>query len=359
MITTCVRLTVLVYAFLFIHAHEAETNDTESCVHLYEEGVEAYLENRFADCVEYFEKALNKYRAYKKRLQNCRLKCKYETELSEPLYPVDVENLLFYEKAIKQTLCIMECKSRHPEIFGSYDVNPETEQLFEERKPYEYLHICYFQKKLSSLNGETHDDLLPSHYHYLQFTYFKMQDLRKACQAVASYLLFYPDDYTMLSNMKYYSGLPKVKDDYFQPREEAIRYVQRDIYETRILKFIETEFKSQEPVKEPPAYTWRDYSAILYLNDNFKGGEFIFSSDPIAKQVQSVVEPKCGRMVGFTSGFENLHGVKAVKQGSRCAVAIWFTLNPEYADEDRLIAYHVLENNVNFHLFSPIDVSSL
>ncbi|MEQ2300950.1 Prolyl 3-hydroxylase 2 [Ameca splendens] len=29
--------------------------------------------------------------------------------------------------------------------------------------------------------------------------------------------------------------------------------------------------------KEPPAYTHRDYSAILYLNDDFEGGEFIFT----------------------------------------------------------------------------------
>ncbi|TSU49978.1 Prolyl 3-hydroxylase 1 [Bagarius yarrelli] len=32
-----------------------------------------------------------------------------------------------------------------------------------------------------------------------------------------------------------------------------------------------------ECVKEPPAYTHRDYSAILYLNDDFEGGDFIFT----------------------------------------------------------------------------------
>lgn len=29
------------------------------------------------------------------------------------------------------------------------------------------------QEKVSSLNGDIHKDLLPSHYNYLQFAYFK------------------------------------------------------------------------------------------------------------------------------------------------------------------------------------------
>ncbi|KAG5864635.1 Prolyl 3-hydroxylase 1, partial [Gonioctena quinquepunctata] len=99
------------------------------------------------------------------------------------------------------------------------------------------------RKELSSLNGEIHDDLLPSHYHYLQYAYFKLDNLEAACRAVASYLLFYPDDATMLENMRYYSKLPKVQDDFFRPREEAIRYLQRHIYESKILKFINEKFK--------------------------------------------------------------------------------------------------------------------
>lgn len=64
-------------------------------------------------------------------------------------------------------------------------------------------------------------------------------------------------------------------------------------------------------------------------------------------------------MVAFSSGKENLHGVKAVKNGSRCAIGIWFTHNGEYADKDRSIAYHLLANNINFDLFSAVNISSL
>ena len=38
-------------------------------------------------------------------------------------------------------------------------------------------------------------------------------------------------------------------------------------------------------VKERPAYTWRDYSAIVYLNEQFEGGQFVMT-DATARQVK-------------------------------------------------------------------------
>uniref|UniRef100_A0A3P9A2V9 procollagen-proline 3-dioxygenase n=1 Tax=Esox lucius TaxID=8010 RepID=A0A3P9A2V9_ESOLU len=89
--------------------------------------------------------------------------------------------------------------------------------------------------------------------------------------------------------------------------------------------------EANECWKEPPAYTYRDYSALLYLNGDFEGGEFIFT-EMDAKTVTAQVKPKCGRMVGFSSGGENPHGVRAVTRGQRCAVAMWFTLDPLFRE---------------------------
>ncbi|XP_003446545.2 prolyl 3-hydroxylase 1 [Oreochromis niloticus] len=97
-----------------------------------------------------------------------------------------------------------------------------------------------------------------------------------------------------------------------------------------------------ECVKEPPAYTYRDYSAILYLNEDFEGGEFIFT-ELDAKTVTAEVHPKCGRMVGFGAGKENPHGVKAVTRGQRCAVALWFTLDPAHEEKERIQAQDLLK----------------
>uniref|UniRef100_A0A1A7XDB3 procollagen-proline 3-dioxygenase n=2 Tax=Iconisemion striatum TaxID=60296 RepID=A0A1A7XDB3_9TELE len=100
--------------------------------------------------------------------------------------------------------------------------------------------------------------------------------------------------------------------------------------------------EANECWKEPPAYTYRDYSALLYLNGDFDGGEFIFT-EMDAKTVTASVKPKCGRLVGFSSGGENPHGVKAVTGGQRCAVALWFTLDPLYRELERLQADEVIQ----------------
>jgi hypothetical protein len=139
------RVIYVVLLSVVTHVLAGGQNTTKSCVHLYEKGVEAYLDNRFDLCVVYFENAVQKYRDYTKKLQNCRLKCHQEAQLSEPLYPVDVDNLLFYERAVKSTLCIVKCKRAHKDTFVNSNINKEAEKLFEDKKPYEYLHICYFQ----------------------------------------------------------------------------------------------------------------------------------------------------------------------------------------------------------------------
>ncbi|XP_036377424.1 prolyl 3-hydroxylase 2 [Megalops cyprinoides] len=101
--------------------------------------------------------------------------------------------------------------------------------------------------------------------------------------------------------------------------------------------------EANECWKEPPAYTYRDYSALLYLNGDFEGGEFIFT-EMDAKTVTASIKPKCGRMVGFSSGGENPHGVRAVTSGQRCAVALWFTLDPLFRELERLQADEVMES---------------
>ncbi|MBN3316933.1 GBB protein, partial [Atractosteus spatula] len=83
--------------------------------------------------------------------------------------------------------------------------------------------------------------------------------------------------------------------------------------------------------REPPAFTHRDLSALLYLNDDFEGGDLFFT-DRDAKTVTAVVSPQCGRLVGFSSGPVNPHGVSAVTSGRRCALALWFTLDRLHRD---------------------------
>ncbi|XP_033752087.1 prolyl 3-hydroxylase 1-like [Pecten maximus] len=87
-----------------------------------------------------------------------------------------------------------------------------------------------------------------------------------------------------------------------------------------------------------PAFVQRDYSAVMYLNEEFEGGEFFFAHSNTSADV--TLKPKCGRIVGFNAA--HLHGVNSVTKGQRCAVAMWYTLDPNYKELARTQAHKVL-----------------
>ncbi|XP_005407252.1 PREDICTED: 2-oxoglutarate and iron-dependent oxygenase domain-containing protein 3 isoform X2 [Chinchilla lanigera] len=76
-----------------------------------------------------------------------------------------------------------------------------------------------------------------------------------------------------------------------------------------------------------------DYTSLLYLSDyleDFGGGRFVFMEEGANK----TVEPRAGRVSFFTSGSENLHRVEKVRWGTRYAITIAFTCNPDHGIED-------------------------
>lgn len=53
------------------------------------------------------------------------------------------------------------------------------------------------------------------------------------------------------------------------------------------------------------------------------------------------IKPKCGRIVGFNSA--ELHGVKAVKKGKRCALAMWYTMDLNFKELARIEAKKMID----------------
>jgi hypothetical protein len=71
---------------------------------------------------------------------------------------------------------------------------------------------------------------------------------------------------------------------------------------------------------------WRDYSGVLYLNDDFVGGETFFP-----KHGPLFIKPKKGKFALYPSGLEYSHGVSTVV-GTRYTMPIWFTKNKNYIE---------------------------
>lgn len=75
---------------------------------------------------------------------------------------------------------------------------------------------------------------------------------------------------------------------------------------------------------------WRENKlvTIIYLNDNYTGGELYFRDHGIS------ISPKLGSVVVFDVGIGNVHGVKTITSGERITVMCsWDYADSEYDEE--------------------------
>ncbi|KAM9494313.1 cartilage-associated protein [Clarias gariepinus] len=90
------------------------------------------------------------------------------------------------------------------------------------------------------VGGYVVEKFVATMYHYLQFAYYKLKDLKNAVPCVASYMLFDPDDKVMKNNVDYYQYHKKklgLDDEDFLPRTEAIRYHNQTTIQLNMLNF--------------------------------------------------------------------------------------------------------------------------
>lgn len=147
----------------------------------YAQGVTAYSSERWSKCIEHFEESLHLYKLYKSIVNNCRLTCnsqEYKSKIKE-----NIEDLKIYERFFVRRDCLNMCKENG---FNDKHINStihdSTIVNLEMRRPYEYLHVCYFQ----------------------------MNALPKAASAVFTHLVVNPDNEQMQGNLKYYIEQPEV-----------------------------------------------------------------------------------------------------------------------------------------------------
>ncbi|KAF1381578.1 hypothetical protein PFLUV_G00155430 [Perca fluviatilis] len=77
-------------------------------------------------------------------------------------------------------------------------------------------------------------------YHYLQFAYYKLNDLKNAVPCAASYVLFDPSDEVMNNNLAYYrfhKNQWELTEEDFLPRSEALRYYNQTTMQLQMLEF--------------------------------------------------------------------------------------------------------------------------
>lgn len=97
----------------------------------------------------------------------------------------------------------------------------------------------------------------------------------------------------------------------------------------------------------------RHYSAVLYLSDgggkDFAGGDFVFRDSLPETDLMRVV-PQKGGLLLFTSGIENIHRVEEVTNGTRYALNMFFTRNPDACEDQKHLNFIPLDYTLNFQL---------
>uniref|UniRef100_A0A224YSI5 procollagen-proline 3-dioxygenase n=1 Tax=Rhipicephalus zambeziensis TaxID=60191 RepID=A0A224YSI5_9ACAR len=430
---------------------------------LFRSAAKLYTEKKYAESLSVMEEAIS---SYLKAEEECRALC-------DDFLPTTFVTREFSEVAAGHHLASLKCKEQCPD-------------------------------QLSYLDGHRRPNFFASFYHYLQFSYYQLGKLQKACEATQSYLLLVPDDSDMWYNQAFYAQLPTTQDAWFKARQEVEEYVRRREEEQETIKAIELQLgtvvstpqvresgakdssfntssitvvqdekalngtrvvaegfltedectallslaniaaltgdgydgkqsphskfetfegitagriallmrngqidkqraelfveaservrmyvksyfnlnshlyfsythlvcrkamsgasrrpesdmshsihadncilqKSGNCLKQLPAYIWRDFSSVLYLNDDFVGGEFVFARQK--NSIEASVKPKCGRAVAFSAGAENLHGVLPVEDGRRCALATWYTFDPKYREREREFAHNIISQH--------------
>jgi hypothetical protein len=83
---------------------------------------------------------------------------------------------------------------------------------------------------------------------------------------------------------------------------------------------------SENPGGVEHPYAWRAYASLIYLNNDFEGGQIYFPSLGLTPAITP------GMLVFFPGTLEYLHGVRKVDRGVRYTVASFWTFDPGRRD---------------------------
>lgn len=78
-------------------------------------------------------------------------------------------------------------------------------------------------------------------------------------------------------------------------------------------------------------FEMREYTAVLYVNDDYEGGETFVLEEGSDKEVISY-KPKKNSMLVFRSDESCIHGVKKILKGNRLTLSIWFTSDRKFIE---------------------------
>ncbi|VDN19934.1 unnamed protein product [Gongylonema pulchrum] len=147
---------------------------------LYKYGKNEYTTGNWNDCIAFFLRAIEDFDYFVDENVWCREKCAREhqksrqTELKNAAEDI-AEIAMMYANA-QHALCLFRCKNERLTSMRPPLNDPSVFEEFQNRKPYQYLQICYWKQK----------------------------DLSSAVRSAYTYLVAHPKDQETLDNLAFY-----------------------------------------------------------------------------------------------------------------------------------------------------------
>ncbi|XP_063375703.1 cartilage-associated protein-like [Cydia amplana] len=303
---------------------------------IYLKGVQAYTGERWSECISKFEESLHLYKLYNSIFINCGVKCKTQARHSQ-IEP-NFNELQVFESYLNERYCLMNCRDKELEAVRiNSNVKDTILQDFQSRKPYGYLHVCYFQ----------------------------MNALQKAASAAYTYFQAHKTDDVMKNNVKFYIGLPEVSLNEVVDLEsedfEVLHKVGLESYEQK--KWGETIMAMEEVIADYLAWEMGCRVACEHLPEQEWSQEFVIS---VSNNMLSLLQcrQQCQNKLStldFKTGIEFLADTLNYLQicyyhsdkfeEAAVAVASYLTLMPK--DEDMLHNRALYGSFIDKNAFNP------
>lgn len=77
----------------------------------------------------------------------------------------------------------------------------------------------------------------------------------------------------------------------------------------------------------PHVSPWRNYGSVLYLNDDYQGGQTFYSNFDVE------IQPKAGSLAVHPADILHYHGVREVKGSTRYTIVVFWTFDQKHYDQ--------------------------
>jgi|SRR3990167_1306952 len=80
----------------------------------------------------------------------------------------------------------------------------------------------------------------------------------------------------------------------------------------------------------PNHTSWREYTALIYLNDSFQGGEILFEDGPCNKLYRKIIPIRSNLLILAPNSQDFYHEVFPIRSGKRYSLHLWYTSDPRH-----------------------------